>query len=127
MSQITRGQKRIYDYLVEKFSGITRGSTPELTDASTTTDGAKIVLTFNKVMSLYLFEGIASAFTASDKTIASVARGSNSATIELTLNAAYVNTDVITLSYDGSVPLESADLGIVQSFTSIGVTNTVPA
>lgn len=127
MSQITRGQKRIYDYLVEKFSGITRGSAPQLTDASTSADGAKIILTFNKVMSLYMFDSIGSAFTASGKTVASVARGTNSATIELTLNTAYVNTDVITLSYDASVPLESADLGLTQSFTNVGVTNTVPA
>lgn len=127
MSQITRGQKRIYDYLVEAFSGVTRGSAPILTDASTTTNGAKIILTFNKVMSMYMFTGIATAFTASGKTVSSVARGTNSATIELTLNTAYVNTDVITLSYSAAIPLESADLGLAQSFTSIGVTNTVPA
>ena len=73
-----------------------------------------------------MFFGIAGAFIASSKTVASVARGSATNTIELTLNTAYINGNTITLAYDASIALESIDLGLAEPFTTTSVTNNVP-
>lgn len=126
-SDVTNYLKRIYDLIESQSMRLQRGTPPVLTDASTNVAGTKIILTYSKIMSLYMFTGIAGAFTASGKTVTLVERGTTTNTIELTLNTAYVSSDNITLSYDASIALESIDLGLAESFTSVVVTNTVPA
>ena len=125
-SDVTNYLKRIYDLIESQSMRLQRGTSPILLDAATNTAGTKIVLTYNKIMSQYMFSGITGAFTASSKTVASVARGAETNTIELTLNTAYVNGNTITLAYDASIALESIDLGLAELFTTISVTNNVP-
>ena len=125
-SDVTNYLKRIYDLIESQSMRLQRGTSPILLGAATNTAGTKIVLTYNKIMSQYMFSGITGAFTASSKTVASVARGAETNTIELTLNTAYVNGNTITLAYDASIALESIDLGLAELFTTISVTNNVP-
>ena len=125
-SDVTNYLKRIYDLIESQSVRLQRGTPPILLDASTNDTGTKIVLTYNKIMSQYMFSGIAGAFVASSKTVVSVSRGSKTNTIELTLNTAYINGDSITLAYDASIALESIDLGLAELFTATSVTNSVP-
>lgn len=125
-SNVTNYLKKIHDLIESQSLRLQRGTEPILTNAATNTAGTKIILTYSKIMSIYMFSGIAGAFTASSKTVSSVERGADTSTIELTLNTAYANGDVITLTYNASVPLESIDLGLAVEFIGITVTNNVP-
>ena len=134
-SDVTNYLKRIYDLIESQSMRLQRGTPPILLDAATNVEGTKIVLTFSKIMSQYMFTGITQAFSASAKTISSVARGTATNTIEITVDTAYANGATIKLYYNifvvpsgrYQVPLESIDLGLVEAFSSITVTNNVPA
>lgn len=128
MSEISSYLKKIYDLIKSQSLRLERGVPPLLLDASTNTLGTKVILTFDEIMSIYMFNGIASAFTLANKTISSVVRGTNTATIELMVTVPYVNSDSdIVVDYDATIPLESTSLGLVGAFTDIPVSNTIPA
>lgn len=128
MSEISSYLKKIYDLIKSQSLRLERGIPPLLLDASTNTIGTKVLLTFDEIMSIYMFNGIAGSFTLDGKTISSVSRGTNTATIELTVTVPYINSDSdIVVDYDATVPLESTSLGLVEAFTGVPVSNIVPA
>lgn len=97
---------------------------PILESATTSTDGLIVELDFDKDMASPV--GKHAQFTLSGgKTATAAALKSGDITkIQLTVSSAYLNTDVITVSYTPG-DVESSDGGILEAFTNQSVTNVV--
>ena len=92
---------------------------PVFQSATTSTDGTKVILTYNEALSSTT--AAASAFAvvvnSSAATVSSVARGSNTSTIELTLSAAITTGQTVTVAYTD--PSGSDDTNAVQNVAGI--------
>jgi hypothetical protein len=76
-----------------------RGTSPNIESLTTTEDGTKIIAEFDKYMNDYMFAGIEGAFVFTGNTFSAVARGTNEATLELTLTTPVVAEEPIVLDF----------------------------
>jgi len=108
-----------------------RGQAPTLLFAETNTTGDKLILHFNDVMNDFFFQDIAGEFIAIIEGIGTdviaVNRGTDTKTIELTLDGWVEFGNMVTLDFDALVALESACLGLLAAFSGFPVTNGVPS
>ena len=103
---------------------------PVFQSATTSTDGTKVILTYNQTLSATTAatSAFAVVVNSSAATINAAARGSNTSTIELTLSAAITEGQTVTVAYTD--PSGSDDANAIQgvggidaaSFTATSVT-----
>lgn len=100
---------------------------PLLQSAETSTDGGKIILTFDKEMEAPDGEHSQFSVTAGGNTneVTAAALGTDAKTIELTLATAVIYEQTVTVSYTEGM-VASSDGGALASFSDQAVTNTVP-
>jgi len=109
-----------------------RGTAPVILNAKTSEEGDKVILIFDKRISDFTLSLLAGNFVLAGNTgatlIDTVERGVTLNEIKLssTEDLGIILDDILTLSFDGSVDIESTDYGLLEDF-DISVMNNVPA
>ena len=101
---------------------------PLLQSAATSTDGTKVILTFNKAMAAPTGESAEFAVIVNDNldpVIGTALDPSDAKNIVLTLTTPIAYDDDVTVSYPPGGSIESSDGGVLATFTDQAVTNMV--
>ena len=98
---------------------------PQLISAVIPALGASIILTFDKEMSNYFFQGIQTAFHCNTGEIefSNIEIAVDKKILILTPDQTFTINQEALLTYDETVKLESFDYGLLEAFTDLEVTN----